>query len=94
MIALLFNISADVVTITLLCSGKIWRYKYICYRNNQVDKIMEQPNYQKGQCRKPGYGTNMANQCRVNQAMGPTLEDEALGKRHFQYGTQKIIHTL
>ena len=34
--------------VTLLCIGKIWRYKYICNRNNQVDRIMKQAWLSKG----------------------------------------------
>ena len=48
MITLLCNISDNKLKITLLCREIIWRYKYICNRNNQVDKIIKQTKLLKG----------------------------------------------
>ncbi|PIK20371.1 hypothetical protein CTI18_03010 [Prevotella intermedia] len=48
MITLLCNISDNKLRITLLCGEIIWRYKYICNRNNQVDKIIKQTKLAKG----------------------------------------------
>ena len=48
MITLLCNISDNKFRITLLCREIIWRYKYICNRNNQVDKIIKQTSLIKG----------------------------------------------
>ncbi|ATV28715.1 hypothetical protein CTM63_05970 [Prevotella intermedia] len=48
MITLLCNISDNKLRITLLCREIIWRYKYICNRNNQVDKIIKQTKLAKG----------------------------------------------
>ena len=42
MITLLCNISDNKFRITQKCNDIIWRYKYICNRNNQVDKIIKQ----------------------------------------------------
>ena len=41
MITLLCNISDNKLRITQKCNDIIWRYKYICNRNNQVDKIIK-----------------------------------------------------
>ena len=41
MIILLCNISGNKFRITQKCNDIIWKYKYICNRNNQVDKIIK-----------------------------------------------------
>ena len=39
--------------ITQKCNDIIWKYKYICNRNNQVNKIIKQTKLYKGkQCLK------------------------------------------
>ena len=48
MITLLCNISDNKFRITQKCNDIIWRYKYICNRNNQVDKIIKQTKLIKG----------------------------------------------
>lgn len=48
MITLLCSISAKKLGITQKCKDIIWRYKYICNRNNQVDKIVKQTKLTKG----------------------------------------------
>ena len=48
MITLLCNISDNKLRITQKCNDIIWRYKYICNRNNQVDKIIKQTKLAKG----------------------------------------------
>ncbi len=48
MITLLCNISDNKFRITQKCNDIIWRYKYICNRNNQVDKIIKQTSLFKG----------------------------------------------
>ena len=48
MITLLCNISDNKFRITQKCNDIIWRYKYICNRNNQVDKIIKQTKLAKG----------------------------------------------